>query len=52
MSLGETVSDISGTVIDATIQKIKELELQKEVLRSKKAGYFIINISVTVTTLV
>ena len=30
MSLGETVSDISGTVIDATIQKSKELELQKE----------------------
>ncbi|HEO4628538.1 TPA: DEAD/DEAH box helicase family protein [Streptococcus agalactiae] len=39
MSLGETVSDISGTVIDATIQKSKELELQKEVLRGKEAGY-------------
>ncbi|EQG20224.1 superfamily II DNA and RNA helicase, partial [Clostridioides difficile DA00065] len=39
MSLGETVSDISGTVIDATIQKSKELELQKEVSRSKEAGY-------------
>ncbi|WP_447497629.1 hypothetical protein, partial [Clostridioides difficile] len=37
--LGETVSDISGTVIDATIQKSKELELQKEVSRSKEAGY-------------
>lgn len=36
MRLGETVSDISGTVIDATIQKSKELELQKEVLRGKK----------------
>lgn len=39
MSLGETVSDISGTVIDKTIQKSKELELQKEVLRGKEAGY-------------
>lgn len=39
MSLGETVSDISGTIIDATIQKSKELELQKEVLRGKEAGY-------------
>ncbi len=39
MSLGEMVSDISGTVIDATIQKSKELELQKEVLRGKEAGY-------------
>jgi len=39
MSLGETVSDISGTVIDATIQKSKELELQKEVLRGKEAEY-------------
>ncbi|HEN2368244.1 TPA: DEAD/DEAH box helicase family protein [Streptococcus agalactiae] len=39
MSLGETVPDISGTVIDATIQKSKELELQKEVLRGKEAGY-------------
>ena len=39
MSLGETVSDISETVIDATIQKSKELELQKEVLRGKEAGY-------------
>ena len=39
MSLGETVSDISGTVIDATIQKSKELELQKEILRGKEAGY-------------
>ncbi|HES4481305.1 TPA: DEAD/DEAH box helicase family protein [Streptococcus pyogenes] len=39
MSIGETVSDISGTVIGATIQKSKELELQKEVLRGKEAGY-------------
>lgn len=39
MSLGETVSDISGNIIDATIQKSKELELQKEVLRGKEAGY-------------
>lgn len=39
MSLGETVSDISGKIIDATIQKSKELELQKEVLRGKEAGY-------------
>lgn len=39
MSLGESVSDISGTVIDATIQKSKEIDLQKEVLRGKEAGY-------------
>ena len=39
MSLGETVSDISGSIIDTTIQKSKELELQKEVLRGKEAGY-------------
>ena len=39
MSLGETVSDISGNIIDATIQKSKEIELQKEVLRGKEAGY-------------
>ena len=39
MSLGEIVSDISGNIIDATIQKSKELELQKEVLRGKEAGY-------------
>lgn len=39
MSLGETVSDISGTVIDETIQKSKEIELQKEVLRGQEAGY-------------
>lgn len=39
MSLGEIVSDISGKIIDATIQKSKELELQKEVLRGKEAGY-------------
>ena len=39
MQLGETVSDISGTVIDATIQKSKEQELQKEVLRNREAGY-------------
>ncbi|KDE68623.1 hypothetical protein FUSO6_08595, partial [Fusobacterium necrophorum DAB] len=39
MSLGETVSDISGKIIDATIQKSKELEPQKEVLRGKEAGY-------------
>lgn len=39
MSLGETVSDISGKIIDETIQKSKELELQKEVLRCKEAGY-------------
>ncbi|EID23578.1 helicase C-terminal domain protein [Streptococcus anginosus subsp. whileyi CCUG 39159] len=37
MSLGETVSDISGNIIDATIQKSKELD--KEVLRGKEAGY-------------
>ena len=39
MSLGETVSDINGKIIDETIQKSKELELQKEVLRDKEAGY-------------
>ncbi|HEO5668999.1 TPA: DEAD/DEAH box helicase family protein [Streptococcus agalactiae] len=39
MSLGESISDISGKIIDATIQKSKELELQKEVLRGKEAGY-------------
>ncbi len=39
MGLGESVSDISGKIIDATIQKSKELELQKEVLRGKEAGY-------------
>ena len=39
MSLGETVSDISGNIIDTTIQKSKEIELQKGVLRSKEAGY-------------
>ncbi|WP_105179141.1 helicase-related protein [Streptococcus suis] len=39
MSLGEAVSDISGMIIDETIQKSKELELQKEVLRGKEAGY-------------
>ena len=39
MSLGESVSDISGKIIDAPIQKSKELELQKEVLRGKEAGY-------------
>lgn len=37
MSLGETVSDISGKIIDAAIQKSKELD--KEVLRGKEAGY-------------
>ncbi|WP_224219292.1 helicase-related protein [Streptococcus agalactiae] len=37
MSLGETISDISGKIIDATIQKSKEL--YKEVLRGKEAGY-------------
>ena len=37
MSLGESVSDISGNIIDATIQKSKELD--KEVLRGKEAGY-------------
>ncbi|HEM9586103.1 TPA: hypothetical protein U3L45_002214, partial [Streptococcus agalactiae] len=37
MSLGETVSDISGNIIDVTIQKSKELG--KEVLRGKEAGY-------------
>lgn len=36
MSLGESVSDISGKIIDATIQKSKELD--KEVLRGKEAG--------------
>jgi len=39
MSLGETVSDISGSIIDTTIQKSKELELQKGVLRNREAGY-------------
>ncbi|HEV9217424.1 TPA: DEAD/DEAH box helicase family protein, partial [Streptococcus pneumoniae] len=39
MSLGETVSDISGKIIDGTIQKSKEFELQKEVLIGKEAGY-------------
>ena len=39
MSLGDAVSDISGKIIDATIQKSKELDLQKEVLRGKEAGY-------------
>lgn len=37
MSLGGIVSDISGNIIDATIQKSKELN--KEVLRGKEAGY-------------
>ncbi|HGA0013852.1 TPA: helicase-related protein [Streptococcus agalactiae] len=37
MSLGETVSDISGNIIDETIQKSKELD--KEVLRGKEAEY-------------
>ena len=37
MSLGETISDIIGKIIDATIQKSKELD--KEVLRGKEAGY-------------
>ena len=35
MSLGESISDISGKIIDATIQKSKELD--KEVLRGKEA---------------
>ena len=39
MSLGENVSDISGSIIDTTIQKSKELEKQKEALRNKEAGY-------------
>lgn len=39
MSLGETVSDIIGKIIDAIIQKSKKLELQKEVLRGKEAEY-------------
>jgi len=39
MSLGETVSDISGDIIEITIQKSKEMELQKGVLRSREAGY-------------
>ena len=39
ISLGETVSDISGNIIDTTIQKSKEIELQKRVLRSREAGY-------------
>ena len=39
MSLGESVSYISGKIIDETIQKSKELELQKEVLIGKEAGY-------------
>ena len=39
MSLGETISDISGNIIDTTIQKSKEIELQKGVLRSREAGY-------------
>ena len=37
MSLGEIVSDISGKIIDASIQKSKEFD--KEVLRGKEAGY-------------
>ena len=37
MSLGESISDISGKIIDATIQKSKELDI--EVLRGKEAGY-------------
>lgn len=37
MSLGETVSDISGNIIDLAIQKSKELD--KEVLRGKEVGY-------------
>lgn len=37
MSLGETISDISGNIIDETIQKSKELD--KEVLRGKEAEY-------------
>ncbi|HGQ8394358.1 TPA: helicase-related protein [Streptococcus pneumoniae] len=37
MSLGETVADISGNIIDETIQKSKELD--KEVLRGKEAEY-------------
>lgn len=37
MQLGEIVSDISGTVIDATIQKSKEFH--KEVLIGKEVGY-------------
>ena len=39
MALGDTVSDISGSIIDTTIQKSKEIELQKGVLRSREAGY-------------
>ena len=39
MALGDTVSDISGSIIDTSIQKSKELEKQKEVLRNKEAGY-------------
>lgn len=39
MQLGETVSDISSSIIDTTIQKSKEKELQKEVLRNREAGY-------------
>ena len=39
MALGDTISDISGSIIDTTIQKSKELEKQKEVLRNKEAGY-------------
>ena len=39
MALGDTVSDISGSIIDTTIQKSKELKIQKEVLRNKEAGY-------------
>ena len=39
MALGDIVSDISGSIIDTTIQKSKELEKQKEVLRNKEAGY-------------
>ena len=37
MSLGETVSDIIGNIIDAIIQKSKELD--KELLRGKEVGY-------------
>ena len=39
ISLGEIISDISGNIIDTTIQKSKEIELQKGVLKSREAGY-------------
>ena len=39
MILGETVSDISGTIIEETVRKSKELKLQKEVVKGKEVVY-------------